>query len=88
MKKGILITISLAFVVFVYFALHSYLSNTFYGDYLYANLGNPQAQYALGVMYSDEHNERYNPQEAVKWYTKALENGYLDAATMLGKMYE
>ena len=47
----------------------------------------PNAQYALGLMY---YNGQYIPQdynEAVEWFTKAAEQGYANAQYALGLMY-
>lgn len=40
-------------------------------------------QYEMGSSYYDKGNY----QEAIKWYTRAAENGYLDAQSELGFMY-
>ena len=40
-------------------------------------------QYEMGSSYYDKGNY----QEAIKWYTKAAENGYPDAQSELGFMY-
>jgi hypothetical protein len=52
-----------------------------------ANAGNPFAQAALGVMYSNGHGVPLDHKEAVKWSRLAAEQGNTDAQHNLGLMY-
>ena len=46
------------------------------------------AQYNLGVSYDYGEGVTKDPQEAVKWYRKAAEQGNADAQCNLGYCYE
>ena len=50
--------------------------------------GDPVAQFCLGFIYKN-HGEREvkSREEAIKWYTKAADQGYLPAQNNLGVMY-
>ena len=48
-----------------------------------AEHGDASAQLFLGYIFSEARNYK----EAVKWYTKAAEQGHVDAITMLGVIY-
>ena len=52
-----------------------------------AERGNANAQYNLGVMYSQGLGVTQDHAEAVKWYRKAAEQGLADAQYNLGVMY-
>ena len=53
-----------------------------------ANKGLPEAQYELGLMYDDEDDDYYNPEEAVRWYKKAAEQGHPNAQYNLAVSYD
>ena len=54
--------------------------------------GDVEAQYMLGVvynlMYENNLSVKKNKAEAIKWYTKAAEQGHADAQNDLGVMYQ
>lgn len=52
-----------------------------------AEAGDIIAQYNLGLMYSDGNTVDQNYEEAVKWYTKAAEQGFDWAQNNLGYMF-
>lgn len=47
------------------------------------SLGDPRGQCEYGDIYKDQFNYR----EAIKWYSKAAEQGFADALYKLGRMY-
>jgi TPR repeat protein len=57
----------------------------------HAELGNADAQYALGIAYGELNGGLGGVQEdnteALKWYRKAAEQGLADAQNYLGVMY-
>ena len=53
-----------------------------------AENGYAEAQYALGVMYFQGEGVKQDYAKAVKWYTKAAEQGNVGAQTILGAFYE
>ena len=53
-----------------------------------AEQGNANAQFNLGLMYSEGIGVPENDAEAVKWYRKAAEQGVASAQSNLGMMYE
>lgn len=52
-----------------------------------ATKGNKWKQYALAKYLLDENNEEYDPEKAVEWLEKSVEQGYEVAQYKLGKMY-
>lgn len=52
-----------------------------------ADLGDADAQFALGVLYMRGLGVPENPSEAVQWYRKAADQGKVEAQTNLGLMY-
>ena len=54
---------------------------------LMAKQGDAQAQYTLGKMYTKGDVVRQDYKEALKWYTKSAEQGYLEAQDFLGSLY-
>jgi len=52
-----------------------------------AEQGNAQAQFSLGVMYTEGEGVVQDDKEAVAWYRKAAEQGYTMAQITLGLMY-
>ena len=52
-----------------------------------ADLGDPIAQYNLGVMYRSGQGVPQNSSEAARWYQKAAEQGDPDAQKNLGDLY-
>ena len=53
-----------------------------------AERGDASAQYSLGVMYSNGvHEAKKSYPKAVKWYTKAAEQGHMKAQTNLAILY-
>ena len=52
-----------------------------------ADQGNADAQYNLGVMYSNGHGVSQNHAEAAKWYRRAADQGHAAAQYNLGTMY-
>ncbi|MBE6364291.1 MAG: sel1 repeat family protein [Lentisphaerae bacterium] len=60
-------------------------NNEFYED---AEAGDARAQYNLGVCYfTGKDVERYNLQEAVRWFRRAADQGYANAECFLGLCY-
>ena len=53
----------------------------------FADNGNPEAQYYLGLMYARGQGTRKNFAMAREWFTKASDQGNLGAMYFLGKMY-
>ena len=53
-----------------------------------AELGNADAQCALGVMYHNGYGVAQNDAEAAKWYRKAAEQGHIAAQLSLGILYD
>ncbi len=53
-----------------------------------AEMNDAEAQFALGVMYRDEHGLPQDDLEAAKWYGKAAYEGLGKALAELGKSYE
>ena len=49
--------------------------------------GDAQAQFALGIMYSDGKGVRQNDAEAAKWFRKSAEQGFAKAQYNLGNSY-
>ena len=49
--------------------------------------GNIEAQYSIGVMYSEGRGVTQNHQEALKWFRLAAVKGYASAQTNIGYMY-
>ena len=62
--------------------------NDFPKEFIYlqkaAELGKPDAQYNLGVMFKNGHGVKQNLTEAAKWYRKAAEQDDADAQFSLG----
>ncbi len=54
---------------------------------LFAEQGNPIAQFNLGLMYDNGEGVPQDYQAAVKWYTLAAKQGDVDARFNLGVMY-
>ena len=54
---------------------------------LFAQEGDAEAQYNLGLMYANGEGVPQDYAEAVKWYFKAAEQGYARAQYGLGFMY-
>ena len=54
----------------------------------FAEQGDAQAQFNLGVMYDYGQGVSQNHREAVKWYRKAAEHGRARAQSNLGLMYD
>ena len=54
----------------------------------FAEAGNVNAQYMLGLMYNNGKGVSQNYKEAAKWYRLAGEQGVADAQTNLGYMYD
>ena len=52
-----------------------------------AELGDPEAQYNLGVMYDQGASVDQDLGTAARWYRKAAEQGFKDAQINLGMMY-
>ena len=52
-----------------------------------AELGDAEAQYTLGYMYTKGQGVDQNYKEAIKWFTKAAEQGYAEAQYNLASMY-
>ena len=52
-----------------------------------AELGNAEAQYSLGVIYTNGHGVTKSDAEAAKWYRMAAEQGLAEAQYNLGAMY-
>lgn len=52
-----------------------------------AEMGNADAQSALGSMYENGKGMPKNQNEAIKWYKKAAENGSAEAQNNLGYIY-
>ena len=55
--------------------------------HLQAEQGHANAQFNLGLMYSNGEGVPEDDAEAVKWYRKAAEQGYANAQFNLGLMY-
>ena len=55
---------------------------------LAAELGNADAQYMLGLLYSNGQGVEQDQREAVKWYRKAAEQGHKSAQFNLGVRYD
>ncbi len=51
-----------------------------------AELGDPEAQYNLGVMYDQGASVDRDLGQAARWYRKAAEQGFTDAQINLGMM--
>lgn len=49
--------------------------------------GNPQAQYLLGFTYQFDQIVPHDVQKAIYWYTKAAEQGHIEAQSALGGIY-
>lgn len=69
-------------ILAVLFFTFTFLSNPLFAKEIslsdmkkYAAEGNSNAQYNLGVMYSNGRGVRQDDQQAVNWYTKAAEQG-------------
>ncbi len=59
------------------------------GNRVLAGLGNPDAQYNVGLMYSvGQGGVPQDYAEAIKWYHKAAEQGHARAQHNLGRMYD
>ena len=54
---------------------------------LFANQGNVDAQYNLGVMYEKGEGVRQDYRKAIEWYEKSANQGYAAAQYNLGLMY-
>ena len=52
-----------------------------------AEQGIAEAQYNLGLMYSNGQGVPRDDEEAVKWYRLAAEQGFAESQTNLGLMY-
>ena len=52
-----------------------------------ADKGNPEAQFAVGRMYSWGHGVKKNNVEAVFWFRMASRQGHKDAQALLAKLY-
>jgi TPR repeat protein len=52
-----------------------------------AQQGDPEAQYAMGILYVYGRGVQKDYAEAAKWYRKAAENGYAAAQHKLGLLY-
>ena len=52
-----------------------------------AEQGNAEAQFNLGVMYSNGYGVPQDDAEAARWYRKAAEQGVAEAQFLLGFMY-
>ncbi|MBU1108284.1 MAG: SEL1-like repeat protein, partial [Candidatus Riflebacteria bacterium] len=52
-----------------------------------AQKGDPRAMEAVGCMYLDGNGVEENLNEAMQWFTKAVDLGYLDAYNNIGFMY-
>ena len=52
-----------------------------------AEKGDPAAEYALGHRYAAGQEVKLNEREAVRWFTKAAEQGYVPAQSKLGSFY-
>ena len=68
------------------------LSTSSHADYFddlleLAEQGDANAQFNLGVMYSNGQGVPENDKTAVMWYTKAAEQGFANAQGNLGFMY-
>lgn len=76
-------------VVFLAFLapLTSHAENIYLTKF-FAYIGDEEAQFNLGLSYHDGIDVEKDLSQCVKWYTKAIENGSLDAANNLGLMYE
>jgi TPR repeat protein len=53
-----------------------------------AEQGDAEAQYNIGVMYSDGRGVPQDETQATAWFRKAAEQGHTDAQFCLGVMYE
>ena len=53
----------------------------------FAEQGDAEAQYNLGVMYANGEGVPKDDAEALKWYRKAAEQGFAKAQLNLGVMY-
>jgi TPR repeat protein len=53
-----------------------------------ADLGAPDAQYALGLRYDDGRGVRRDKELAVLWYRKAADQGHIEAQQALGGIYD
>ena len=53
-----------------------------------AEQGDADAQYDIGVMYSDGKNVPQDEAQTIVWFRKAAEQGHVDAQFCLGVMYE
>ena len=59
-----------------------------FGEWLTAaREGDVKAQYHMGETYSKGINIEENAREAIKWYTRAAENGYIEAQIKVGEWY-
>jgi TPR repeat protein len=69
----------------------SYLKGDYHAAYEewlpLAELGDPEAQYNLGVMFDEGAGVDQDLAAAAIWYRKAAEQGFLDAQTNLGMMF-
>ncbi|MCM1047162.1 MAG: sel1 repeat family protein [Clostridiales bacterium] len=63
-------------------------NETFLQMKAYAEQGNAEAQYYLGLMYDDGKGVERNPTQAAQWYEKAAKQGIAAAQSNLGAMYE
>lgn len=50
--------------------------------------GDAEAQYDIGVMYSDGTSVPQDETQTIMWFRKAAEQGHADAQFCLGVMYE
>lgn len=53
-----------------------------------AELGNAEAQYALGLIYVNGRGTSVNYSEAAKWFRRGADQGNLDCLYMLGCCYD
>ncbi len=82
--------VALAVALLIALAVPAWADAYLRGDYStafqefepFAKQGNPHAQYNLGLMYENGQGIPQNYAEALKWYTKAAEQGLAGAGTV------
>ncbi len=57
------------------------------GTKLLAELGHAESQFRLGKMYENGHGTQQDIEIALRWYSRAAQQGYTDAQVKLGNLY-
>ncbi|RIA92257.1 hypothetical protein C1645_820941 [Glomus cerebriforme] len=65
------------------------LDKSFFNKYLkFARIGDPKAQYQVGICYEYGQKTKTNYNEAFKWYSESANNGHAEGQYKLGVCYE